>query len=165
MTRRQAIVRIDTMKPADIPAVCAIDPTTPLAEADLVGEFARPWSRRWVARQSGEAVAFAVAWHVVDEVHVLNLATRPDRRRLGIGRAVMAEIVAYARTRHARLVLLEVRRSNRAALALYRSVGFSATGLRPRYYADDEDAVEMALSLDPATGRVLAAPDEVRLDS
>jgi ribosomal-protein-alanine N-acetyltransferase len=58
-----------------------------------------------------------------------------------------------------------VRRSNAAAIALYRSVGFFAMGVRAKYYPDDEDAVEMVLLLDPATGAVVAHDDEVRLDS
>jgi ribosomal-protein-alanine N-acetyltransferase len=61
-------------------------------------------------------------------------------------------------------VLLEVRRSNGAAIALYRRVGFFAMGVRARYYPDDEDAVEMVLMLDPETGAVVAHGDEVRLD-
>jgi ribosomal protein S18 acetylase RimI-like enzyme len=45
-------------------------------------------------------------------------------------------------------VYLEVRRSNVAAIALYLEAGFAAVGIRERYYANDEDAVEMALTLD-----------------
>ena len=98
-------------------------------------------------------MAFVVSWHVADELHVLNVATRSDRRRRGIGRALMHEVLGYARAHRVKHVLLEVRRSNRAAIALYRSVGFFAMGVRARYYPDDEDAVEMVLLLDltPAT--------------
>ena len=47
-----------------------------------------------------------------------------------------------------RHVLLEVRRSNAPAIALYRALGFFAMGVRARYYPDDEDAVEMVLAFD-----------------
>ena len=93
-------------------------------------------------------VAFLLAWHVADELHVLNITTRSDRRRQGIGRALMSTAVAYARENRVGHVLLEARRSNEAALALYRSMGFVAARVRPRYYPDDEDAVEMTLRLD-----------------
>ena len=109
-------------------------------------------------------MAFLVSWHVADELHIINVATRPDRRRRGIGRALMEAVVGYAREERMRHVLLEVRRSNEAAIALYRSVGFFAMGVRARYYPDDEDAVEMVLMLDPETGGVLPHDDEVRLD-
>ena len=60
-----------------------------------------------------------------------------------------------------RIVLLEVRRSNDPAIGLYRKHGFSVFGVRKKYYADnDEDAIEMALSLDPETGAIQPRPDE-----
>jgi len=159
-------VRIDTMKEDDVHAVGAIEGPTRMDEAQVQGELTRPWARLWVAREEeGTVVAYLVAWHVVDELHVLNVATREDRRRRGIGRALMDTAVTYARERHVAHVLLEVRRSNRAAIELYRAVGFFAMGVRARYYPDDEDAVEMVLTLDPESGDIVAQPDQVRLDA
>jgi [ribosomal protein S18]-alanine N-acetyltransferase len=152
------------MKDADIGAVAAMANATRLDEAQLRDELARSWSREWVAREEGEGVvAFVLAWHVADEVHVLNVTTRPDRRRRGIGRALMNAVVAYGRDSRSKHVLLEVRRSNRPAIALYRSLGFFAVGVRSRYYPDDEDAVEMMLLYDQKTGEVLARDDEIVL--
>jgi ribosomal-protein-alanine N-acetyltransferase len=49
---------------------------------------------------------------------------------------------------HVQELFLEVRASNRAALALYLSLGFSQTGRRPRYYIDPvEDALLLTLRL------------------
>jgi ribosomal-protein-alanine N-acetyltransferase len=161
----RAPIAIDPMTEADITTVAAIDGATQMNEASLRDELARPWSRLWVAREDGSGVvAFVVSWHVADELHVLNVATRGDRRRRGIGRALMHEVLGYARAHRMKHVLLEVRRSNRAAIALYRSVGFFAMGVRARYYPDDEDAVEMVLMLDADTGDVVAHEDEVRLE-
>jgi len=157
---------IEAMKVEDVAAVTSIEGPTQMTEASLREEMLRPWSRLWIAREKDAGVvAFAVAWHVADELHVLNIATRADRRRLGIGRALMNAVLGYARQRGVRHLLLEVRRSNRAAMTLYRAVGFFAMGVRPRYYADDEDAVEMVLTLDPETGDIVPHADEVRLDS
>jgi [ribosomal protein S18]-alanine N-acetyltransferase len=158
-------VHIDAMKTGDLCAVAAIEGATRMDEAQLKDELARTWARLWVAREDdGAVVAFLVSWHVADELHVLNVATREDRRRRGIGRALMNVVVAYARSHDIKHVLLEVRRSNGAAIALYRCVGFFAMGVRARYYPDDEDAVEMVLMLDPVTGAIVAHADEVRLD-
>jgi [ribosomal protein S18]-alanine N-acetyltransferase len=157
--------RVDAMRVADVPVIATIVEATPMDEAHLRQELARSWSRLWVAREADELpIAFLVAWHVADELHVLNVATRADRRRRGIARALLDEAIAYARTRGIHHVLLEVRRSNRPAIALYRAVGFFAMGVRARYYPDNEDAVEMVLMLDPVTGSVVAHADEVRLD-
>ena len=133
----------------------------------LAEEIARPWSRIWVARVevTQEPVGFLVAWHVADELHVLNIATDPPMRRRGIARLLMDVALDYSRDSRIRIVLLEVRRSNRAAIKLYRGLGFTAMGVRPRYYADnDEDAIEMMLALDPNTGRILPGRDEIRID-
>jgi ribosomal-protein-alanine N-acetyltransferase len=160
-----ASVRIDAMKASDLSAVAAFEGPTPMNEAQLTEELARTWSRLWVAREESDVVvAFLVSWHVADELHVLNVATRTDRRRRGIARALMDVVVTYAQKERVKHVLLEVRRSNAAAIALYRSVGFFAMGVRARYYPDDEDAVEMVLMLDADTGAIVAHADEVRLD-
>ena len=128
-------------------------------------ELTRPWSRIWVARTREHVVAFLIAWHVADELHILNVATAPAVRRRGVATAIMSEAMVYARGNRVRIVLLEVRRSNRPAIKLYRSLGFTAMGIRPNYYSDDgEDAVEMMIGLDPSTGRVLPGRDEVRLE-
>jgi ribosomal-protein-alanine N-acetyltransferase len=166
--RTRAKVRIEAMTEPDLQAVANIAASAPVGEDLLREELARPWSRTWVAREEEGAahrlVAFIVAWHVADELHVLNVTTRADRRRRGIGRALMDTAVAYGREKRVKQVLLEVRRSNDAAIALYRALGFYATRVRPRYYPDDEDAVEMVLLLDPRTGEVVPHDDEVDLD-
>jgi ribosomal-protein-alanine N-acetyltransferase len=159
-------VRIDAMNEGDLVAVAAIDTASNMTDEQLRAEMQRPWSRLWVAREDGcGVVAFVIAWHVAEELHVLNVATRVDRRRRGIARALMAEVMKYARKERIDHVLLEVRRSNRAAIALYKAEGFFAMGVRTRYYPDDEDALEMALRLDPQTREIVPHPDEVRLES
>jgi ribosomal-protein-alanine N-acetyltransferase len=182
-------VRIESMSEDDIVAVASIDGPTRMSEDQLLQELTRPWARLWLARETlaretlagetvaretlaGETVAgdergvaaYVVAWQVADELHVLNVATRPDRRRRGLARALVDHAVDYARSQRDRQVLLEVRRSNLSAIALYRAVGFFAMGVRARYYPDDEDAIEMVLALDPDTGAIVPHADEVRLN-
>lgn len=114
-------------------------------------ELARPWAKIWVVRlEPGvEPAGFALVWHAADEVHLLDLAVDPGARRRGVGRALVGAVLADAREKQARLVLLEVRRSNEAAIALYRSAGFSENGVRRGYYSDNgEDAVEMCVELE-----------------
>ena len=96
-------------------------------------------------------VAFCNYWLVRDEVHLLNIATHPDRRRRGYARFLMEHLLGFARRHKCRYITLEVRRSNEAALGLYRAYGFEPVGVRPNYYIEDrEDAIVMLLEL-PAT--------------
>jgi ribosomal-protein-alanine N-acetyltransferase len=161
----RAPFRIDVMGDADVPAAETLRDATQLDASQLRDELARPWARVWVAREGAEdVVALLVAWHVSDELHILNVATRDDRRRRGAARALLGTMLLYAREHRVQHVLLEVRRSNRGAIALYRALGFFAMGIRARYYPDDEDAIEMVLALDATTGAVIPHADEVRVD-
>lgn len=158
---------IDRMREADVAAVVAIDASSPGSsawdEAQLRGELDRAWAHLWVLREAGVPIAFIATWHVADELHVLNIATSGPHRRRGHARALLRAALAFAVERKVRLVLLEVRRSNAAAIGLYRSFGFVAMGLRERYYGDQEDALEMLLRLDDE-GRPVPSSDEVTLD-
>ncbi len=95
--------------------------------------------------ESGALVGYTLFWHVVDEVHLLNVAVAVSARRQGLGRALMLDLVAYARAHGIVRILLEVRASNAPALALYESMGFTRFNVRPRYYSDGEDAIELQL--------------------
>ncbi len=156
--------------PDDVPAVAAIHVAAfgertaealARATASLAEELARPWAHVQVACVEGEVIGAAVAWVVADEVHVLDVATHPGHRRRGAGRALVRALLELGRKHSARHLYLEVRRSNVAAIALYRDAGFATVGVRARYYADDEDAVEMGLTLDPVTLEVVRREDEV----
>jgi ribosomal-protein-alanine N-acetyltransferase len=124
--------------------------------------FAHPWSRELIERELGHAwsqlllaeevggavVGYIVFWLVHDEVHVLNVATAIEARRRGVGRALMEAAEEEGRRRGARLSTLEVRRSNVAAIALYRAIGYRQVGLRSNYYAEEhEDAIVMVKAL------------------
>ena len=63
-------------------------------------------------------------WHVTDEIHLLNVAVDRGKRRHGSGRALVNEVIAYARSNAAAKILLEVRRSNEPAIRLYEGLGF-----------------------------------------
>jgi ribosomal-protein-alanine N-acetyltransferase len=119
-------------------------------EVDVDAELSRPCARLWVARlQHFERpiAGFLLAWAVADELHVIDLAARPDCRRRGVARALLDALLAHARAEPFRIVLLEVRRNNHAALRLYQGAGFDPVGLRPGYYANPpDDAILMQLT-------------------
>jgi ribosomal-protein-alanine acetyltransferase len=77
-----------------------------------------------------------------DEFEILSLAVHPGHRRKGVARALVHEFCSA----HKGDVFLEVRESNRGAIAFYESLGFERTGVRHAYYGDSgEGAIVMKL--------------------
>ena len=138
----------------DIEQVIAIDRVSfslPWPERSFRFELTdNPASRCWVGEVDGRLVGIIVAWLIVDEVHVATIATHPEFRRQGIAKRLLSHALRELRNEGAQSSFLEVRTSNYAAQEMYRKFGYEKSGIRPRYYRDnDEDALLMTLeSLD-----------------
>jgi putative acetyltransferase len=102
---------------------------------------------RVVARLSLSRDPHPASRHVAD----LGLMVLEDYRRRGIGRRLLDEGVAWARSFGIRKLELHVFPWNEAALRLYESFGFEREGYRKRHYdrdGEDVDAILMAYYLD-----------------
>ncbi len=135
------------LKSSDLRAVDAIERRT----------FTLPWSpavfETQVESKSGIALAheidgvlegYLIADVFVDVWHIMNLAVAQERRRDHIASDLLGAYFEITERAPHRGHTLEVRVSNEAAIELYRSFGFVATGVRPHYYSDDhEDALIM----------------------
>jgi ribosomal-protein-alanine N-acetyltransferase len=144
-----------------------------LADLDRVAEIERatfpdPWSRRSFAETiereqvrslaiddaQGRLVGYAMSVRAGDEAEILNIAVDESARGQGAGRALLDELLEHLRRSGVRQVFLEVRRSNQAAIGLYRDAGFRPLGVRPGYYGRPrEDALTMVLELASQTAR------------
>ncbi|MBE0699353.1 MAG: ribosomal protein S18-alanine N-acetyltransferase [Anaerolineaceae bacterium] len=91
-------------------------------------------------------IGMIVLWVILDEAHIATIAVHPDYRGCGIGKKLLANGLAAAYNRGARLAYLEVRKGNLTAQNLYDKFEFKVVGNRPRYYKDNnEDALLMTL--------------------
>lgn len=111
-----------------------------------------PHAVMFVARPDVKAdrrvIGFVAAALLYDELHINNIASHPDYRRVGVGRTLLRYAVREGRLRSAVYCVLEVRASNETAKALYIAEGFAITRRRRDYYrAPTEDALEMMLKL------------------
>lgn len=123
--------------------------------------FADPWSKESFLRevtqnklasyvvitdqQKQDAIAgYAGMWIVFDEAHITNIAVLPDYRGMSLGKRLMVRQIKDSMVAGCDKMSLEVRVSNLAAIALYRGLGFTETGIRKEYYEDNkEDALIM----------------------
>lgn len=117
------------------------------------GNFADALDNGYLCRvdeDAGEMRAYAVLMAGVDEAELLTIGVAAANQRKGLGRTLLQAMLELARERNIVRVLLEVRPSNTAAIALYRSAGFAQIGLRRNYYRNaegSEDALTMACEL------------------
>ncbi|MDR1125585.1 MAG: ribosomal protein S18-alanine N-acetyltransferase [Deltaproteobacteria bacterium] len=131
----------------DLDSVLALEETS----------FSMPWSREqyslmlragacnlFGALAGSEVVAYACVSLVkaAAELEVYNIAVRADKRRQGLGQALLSTVLAAADALGVKRAVLEVRESNLAAIHLYENLGFKLGGKRRSYYtAPDEDAL------------------------
>jgi len=115
----------------------------PWSEAQFAGSLAH--DQVLVLRGPGGLSGHLLLRVAGDEAEVLLLGVDPARRRRGLGRLLLEAGLRLAASRGAARVFLEVRPSNRAALALYRAAGFEEVGRRRDYYrSPPEDALVLA---------------------
>ena len=126
---------------ADLDGVIAVDDVS----------FERPWTRAmyeadlenpsvtriYVIRTAESPVAgYCAAWLLAPELHINNVAIRPECRRRGLATFLLERVLDEAVAEGATRATLEVRRSNHAARALYEGLGFRVRGVRRDYYTD-----------------------------
>lgn len=82
------------------------------------------------------------------EAEIHNIGTSSRFRRQGVGSLLFERFRILCRERHVAAIWLEVRASNDAAMAFYRSHGLERRGTRPNFYSNPaEDAELMFLAL------------------
>jgi len=144
-------VVIQPMQDSDLDQVLFIEESSyrqPWTRAGFKTELERFCSVCLVMREVDQVVGYLIFWEIREEIHVLNLAIRPDRRQQGLARLLLEYMFDWGRERGVRRVFLEVRVLNHSARKLYERVGFVMTGRRKNYYAEEnEDALVMARNL------------------
>lgn len=112
--------------------------------------MAMPGAACYAFTEDGEMLACLIIQSVLDHADVLSIVTAPSHRGRGLARGLMQMAEATLYSIGVREMFLEVRPSNRAARGLYDALGYRTIAIRPRYYADGEDAFLMQKTLQPA---------------
>lgn len=136
------------MSMADVDAVLAIEQQI----------HAHPWTRGMfvdsltshylckVFELQDEMIGYVILMPALDEVHLLDIGIAKAHQGKGLGFKLFNIISVLCKNDKLSRMLLEVRRSNAAALALYRKAGCVEIGVRRDYYPalqGREDALVM----------------------
>jgi [ribosomal protein S18]-alanine N-acetyltransferase len=156
-TSGQIRVSIERMTEHDLVEVCAIEEVSELSawgweayhnelqsRIDTIMLVARPDP----VPHENQVAGFIVARLYAEELHVNNVAVRPEFRGQGIGSALLQMTLEQAQERGAKMAQLEVRAGNAEAQKLYQKCGFTIVGRRKNYYREPtENALLMNLPL------------------
>lgn len=137
---------------ADIPSILAIEQASfshPLSLAQLENELQLSHSHFFVIESlSCVITAYVIAWMLIDELEIQDLAVHPNYRQQGIAKKLLNHVFLWAREQQIKNVFLEVRHTQQAAQQCYLSLGFKCIGIRKNYYSlPTEDAMVMKLEL------------------
>ncbi len=143
------ILRFEPLAVQHLPAILEIEAASnpaPWSEQSFRNELTNPQSVFLVVLADGNVAAYGGYWRCIDEAHITTVAVAPSRRREGIGRRLMAELLLRARDEGMICSTLEVRAGNQPAVSLYEELGYAVCARRKNYYPDNrEDALVMWL--------------------
>ena len=101
-----------------------------------------------VAKENKKILGFAgISVASGEIVELMNIVVKKNKRRCGIGKKLLEEIIKISCKTNLKILELEVRSTNFSAIKLYESFGFEKIGVRKKYYQMKDDAIIMSLKL------------------
>lgn len=136
----RASVAADAKRLVEIDAQVSVDPSGAqrferICSVSNDGTGSAPGAERaivWEARQ--RVVGFVVISVVLEDANINNIAVSNESQGQGIAKALMNAAIMQLTNEGVSRCMLEVRKSNHAALALYDQFGFVVDGVRAGYY-------------------------------
>ena len=159
-----ASLEIRRLSYSDLPQVIAVERRafpTPWSLAMFVLELSKPSGVCLAAVRDGQVAGHLICSRYDAVWHLMNIAVDPRLQRKGIATALLSALIEELDAADGSAPLtLEVRPTNRPAIALYERFGFRSAGTRPRYYQDNgEDALIMWRTRATLTGRLDDVPN------
>jgi ribosomal protein S18 acetylase RimI-like enzyme len=93
---------------------------------------------------------------------IANVATHPDYRRHGIGRALTEGAMKHAQRKGAKEIWLHVRDDNPTAIRIYEELGFRDRGRRTTYYSKPGTPASSILNSAAARDHITVSPPRPR---
>jgi ribosomal-protein-alanine N-acetyltransferase len=141
-------IRLREVRPGDLEALHLLDqacfePDVAYTEGQLRYFLSRENSCGIVAEVDGALAGFAIAHRSGASGHVVTIDVAAAHRRIGVGRALLHELVRRLEDSGARRIRLEVDLRNAAAIRFYEGLGFRESRRLRGYYGPERDGLEM----------------------
>lgn len=94
--------------------------------------------------ENGSPVGYCIGAAAFGEAELYRIGVLPEHRRKGIGKQLLRSFISLC-PKNTEKIFLEVRESNRPAVALYESCGFKSAAIRKNYYGGGENATVMIM--------------------
>lgn len=152
-------VSLRLYRPSDLDRLYAIDqvcfpPGVSYSKRELERFIELSGSRTWVAEAGGEIEGFVVLGEEPQKVgHIITLDVTAERRRHGVGTALMESAEKWARQTGQRLIYLETAETNRPAQIFYTARGYVKVEEVENYYGRGQNAWVMLLWLSAGESR------------
>jgi ribosomal-protein-alanine N-acetyltransferase len=138
------------MERSDLDAVMAIEECSfslPWKREHFLQEIHSHLSFPFVADRNGVVVGYVCLQVLFEEAQIMDIAVAPEERGRGVASLLMERAMEFSRGKGGERLILEVRRSNLAAITLYGRFGFEQYAVRKGYYEGKEDALLMEKEL------------------
>ena len=147
----------DVEQVARIEAECISPPWT---NGAFASEINKKTTHFWVVtddESDTEVMAYVVFSFPAEQAHIQTFAVKADRRQQGVGKYLLRQIIGFVMRKQGESIVLEVRKSNAAAVQLYQGLGFIVLHTMARFYPGGEDGYSMIYRT--AQSRLTGDPD------
>ena len=137
----ESLTKKDATRVAEIEKDCF---SVPFLEDDILSYLKNPIWHFLVAKKDGLVLGYISFTIIIDECQIVNVATDPKYRKMGIGSKIIDSFLNYLKEKDVKSAYLEVRESNLPAINLYKKYGFLEAGVSKNHYSKPtENAILM----------------------
>ncbi|MGY3747995.1 ribosomal protein S18-alanine N-acetyltransferase [Vagococcus salmoninarum] len=122
----------------------AYDYGSPWTKAQFLADLQNERSFYFLTETPKGLLGYVIFHQVLDEAEIINIAVDPSVKGQKVAMELFEKALATMASQGVKSFFLEVRRTNQAAIGLYRKAGFQEIGIRKNYYHNPrEDGIMM----------------------
>ena len=106
----------------------------PWSKNQIIESILNPTNLCYSISINNQIIGFLMAMSAIDTADILNISINKDYQGKGYGKKLLHNLIKKLKDRTIGQLILEVRKSNQAAITFYLKHGFEEISLRKNYY-------------------------------